>query len=164
MGFFFTLLLYSNIWPEDILKYQDAKSLFAVMAIGVKELLIKYPDHLSVRKYPIITPMNIGRSEWDKVVSYTPGFHEMSEISHENEKLYLWEVIYELNKARNFLKCRPWKQTQVMTKEIDFQESLVKSFYLYMGFLAMNGFTPYGLFSLFFKKQRLNLWRQKSNY
>lgn len=38
-----------------------------------------------------------------------------------------------------------------MTKEIDFQESLVKAFYLYMGFLAMNGFTPCGLFSLFFK-------------
>lgn len=164
LGFFFTLLLYSNILPEDILKYKDAKSLFEVMAIGVKELLIKYPDHRSVRKYPIITPMDIDRSEWDKVVSYTPGFHEMSEISHENEKLYLWEVIYELNKARNFLKCRPWKQTQVMTKEIDFQESLVKSFYLYMGFLAMNGFTPCGLFSLFFKKQRLNLWRQNTNY
>ena len=155
LGFFFTLLLYSNILPEDILKYQDAKSLFEVMAIGVKDLLIKYPDHRSVRKYPILSPTDWARedrAEYDKIVSYTPGFHEMSEISHENEKLYLWEVIYELNKARNFLKCRPWKQTPVMTKEIDFQESLVKSFYLYMGFLAMNGFTPCGLFSLFFKK------------
>ena len=163
LGFFFTLLLYSNILPEDILKYQDAKSLFEVMAIGVKDLLIKYPDHRSVRKYPILSPTDWARedrAEYDKIVSYTPGFHEMSEISHENEKLYLWEVIYELNKARNFLKCRPWKQTQ----EIDFQESLVKSFYLYMGFLAMNGFTPCGLFSLFFKKQRLNLWRQNTNY
>lgn len=167
LGFFFTLLLYSNILPEDILKYQDAKSLFEVMAIGVKNLLIKYPDHRSVRKYPILSPTDWAREdreEYDKIVSYTPGFHEMSEISHENEKLYLWEVIYELNKARNLLKCRPWKQTQVMTKEIDFQESLVKSFYLYMGFLAMNGFTPCGLFSLFFKKQRLNLWRQNTNY
>ena len=164
LGFFFTLLLYSNILPEDILKYQDAKSLFEVMAIGVKDLLIKYPDHRSVRKYPILSPTDWARedrAEYDKIVSYTPGFHEMSEISHENEKLYLWEVIYELNKARNFLKCRPWKQTQVM---IDFQESLVKAFYLYMGFLAMNGFTPCGLFSLFFKKQRLNLWRQTTNY
>ena len=145
LGFFFTLLLYSNILPEDILKYQDAKSLFEVMAIGVKDLLIKYPDHRSVRKYPILSSTDWARedrAEYDKIVSYTPGFHEMSEISHENEKLYLWEVIYELNKARNFLKCRPWKQTQVMTKEIDFQESLVKAFYLYMGFLAMNGFTP----------------------
>lgn len=167
LGFFFTLLLYSNILPEDILKYQDAKSLFEVMAIGVKDLLIKYPDHRSVRKYPILSSTDWARedrAEYDKIVSYTPGFHEMSEISHENEKLYLWEVIYELNKARNFLKCRPWKQTQVMTEEIDFQESLVKSFYLYMGFLAMNGFTPCGLFSLFFKKQRLNLWRQNTNY
>ena len=156
-----------NILPEDILKYKDAKSLFEVMAIGVKEILIKYPDHRSVRKYPILSSTDWAkedRAEYDKIVSYTPGFNEMSEISHENEKLYLWEVIYELNKARNFLKCRPWKQTQVMTKEIDFQESLVKSFYLYMGFLAMNGFTPCGLFSLFFKKQRLNLWRQKTNY
>ena len=167
LGFFFTLLLYSNILPEDILKYQDAKSLFEVMAIGVKDLLIKYPDHRSVRKYPILSSTDWARedrAEYDKIVSYTPGFHEMSEISHENEKLYLWEVIYELNKARKFLKCRPWKQTQVMTKEIDFQESLVKAFYLYMGFLAMNGFTPCGLFSLFFKKQRLNLWRQTTNY
>lgn len=167
LGFFFTLLLYSNILPEDILKYQDAKSLFEVMAIGVKDLLIKYPDHRGVRKYPILSPTDWARedrAEYDKIVSYTPGFHEMSEISHENEKLYLWEVIYELNKARNFLKCRPWKQTQVMAKEIDFQESLVKAFYLYMGFLAMNGFTPCGLFSLFFKKQRLNLWRQTTNY
>lgn len=167
LGFFFTLLLYSNILPEDILKYQDAKSLFEVMAIGVKDLLIKYPDHRGVRKYPILSPTDWARedrAEYYKIVSYTPGFHGMSEISHENEKLYLWEVIYELNKARYFLKCRPWKQTQVMTKEIDFQESLVKSFYLYMGFLAMNGFTPCGLFSLFFKKQRLNLWRQNTNY
>ena len=167
LGFFFTLLVYSNILPEDILKYKDAKSLFEVMAIGVKEILIKYPDHRSVRKYPILSSTDWAkedRAEYDKIVSYTPGFNEMSEISHENEKLYLWEVVYELNKARNFLKCRPWKQTQVMTKEIDFQESLVKSFYLYMGFLAMNGFTPCGLFSLFFKKQRLNLWRQKTNY
>lgn len=167
LGFFFTLLLYSNILPEDILKYKDAKSLFGVMAIGIKEILIKYPDHQIVRKYPILSSTDWAkedRAEYDKIVSYTPGFNEMSEISHENEKLYLWEVIYELNKARNFLKCRPWKQTQVMAKEIDFQESLVKSFYLYMGFLAMNGFTPCSLFSLFFKKQRLNLWRQKTNY
>lgn len=167
IGFYITLLAYSNILPEDILSYKNAKSLFDVMAIGVKDLLIKYPDHRSVRKYPILSSTDWARedrAEYDKIVSYTPGFHEMSEISHENEKLYLWEVIYELNKARNFLKCRPWKQTQVMTKELDYQEALVKSFYLYMGFLALNGFTDENLFRLFYKKQRLNLWRQNTNY
>lgn len=168
LGFFFTLLVYSNILPEDILAYKGEKNLFDIMAEGVKELIIRYPDYQKVSKYPILNPEDwvgdVDQPEWDKIVSYTPGFHSMSEISHENEKLYLWEVIYELNKARNFLKCRPWKQTQVMTKEIDFQESLVKAFYLYMGFLALNGFTDQGLFSLFFKKQRLNKWRQQTNY
>lgn len=167
LGFFFTLLIYSNILPEDILAYNNAKNLFEVMAIGVKELIIKYPDY-HIKKYPILNPEDyvgdVDQPEWDKLVSYTPGFHNMSDLSHEAEKLYLWEVIYELNKARNFLKCRPWKQTSVMTKEIEFQESLVKSFYLYMGFLALNGFTTKGLFGLFFKKQRLNLWRQQTNY
>ena len=39
-GFYITLLAYSNILPEDILSYKNAKSLFDVMAIGVKEILI----------------------------------------------------------------------------------------------------------------------------
>jgi hypothetical protein len=166
LGFFFTLLAYSNILPEDILSYNKAKDLFEVMAIGVKELVIKYSDYHNLLKFDIIRKEDFYEDEgkWEHINSYTPGFHQMNELSHEAEKLYLWEVIYELNKARNFLKCRPWKQTQVMTKEIDFQESLVKAFYLYMGFLAMNGFTPLGLFGLFFKKQRLNLWRQNTNY
>lgn len=166
LGFFFTLLAYSNILPEDILSYNKAKDLFEVMAIGVKELVIKYSDYHNLLKFDIICKEDLYEDEgkWEHINSYTPGFHQMNELSHEAEKLYLWEVIYELNKARNFLKCRPWKQTQVMTKEIDFQESLVKAFYLYMGFLAMNGFTPLGLFGLFFKKQRLNRWRQQTNY
>lgn len=166
LGFFFTLLAYSNILPEDILSYNKAKDLFEVMAIGVKELVIKYPDYHNLLKFDIICKEDFYEDEGkgEHINSYIPGFHQMNELSHEAEKLYLWEVIYELNKVRNFLKCRPWKQTQVMTKEIDFQESLVKAFYLYMGFLAMNGFTPLGLFGLFFKKQRLNRWRQQTNY
>lgn len=166
LGFFFTLLAYSNILPEDILSHNKAKDLFEVMTIGVKELVIKYSDYHNLLKFDIIRKEDFYEDEgkWEHINSYTPGFHQMNELSHEAEKLYLWEVIYELNKARNFLKCRPWKQTQVMTKEIDFQESLVKAFYLYMGFLAMNGFTPLGLFGLFFKKQRLNRWRQQTNY
>jgi len=166
LGFFFTLLVYSNILPEDILSYNKAKNLFDVMAMGVKELVVKYSDYQNLLKFDIICEEDFFDEDgkWEQIISYIPGFHKMNELSHEAEKLYLWEVIYELNKARNFLKSRPWKQTQVMTKEIDFQESLVKAFYLYMGFLALNGFTDQGLFSLFFKKQRLNRWRQQTNY
>ena len=168
LGFFFTLLVYSNILPEDILAYKGEKNLFDIMAEGVKELIIRYPDYQKVAKYPILNPEDwvgdVDQPQWDKIVSYTPGFHNMSDLSHESEKLYLWEIIYTLNKARNLLKCRPWKQTSVMTREDEFQESLAEAFYLYMGFLGMNGFNPKNLFELFFKKQRLNLWRQNTNY
>lgn len=165
IGFYITLLAYSNILPEDILSYKDAKSLFDVMAIGVKEILSNYYEYLE-------KPLGIGycvihkshTPNYESVIQYTPGFHNLNEVIHEAEKLYLFDVIYELNKARNLLKSRPWKQTQVMTKELDYQEALVKSFYLYMGFLALNGFTDENLFRLFYKKQRLNLWRMSSNY
>ena len=54
LGFFFTLLAYSNVLPEDILSYNKAKDLFEVMAIGVKELVIKYPDYQILLKFEII--------------------------------------------------------------------------------------------------------------
>ena len=112
----------------------------------------------------LVNRFNLIDEDHESVKDYTPGFNTLSEASHEEEKILLFNVVYELNIARNLLKCRPWKQTQVMTKELDFQYSLVKAFYLYMGFLGLQGFTPEGLFRLFFKKQRLNRWRQKSNY
>lgn len=165
IGFYITLLAYSNILPEDILSYKNAKNLFDVMAMGIKELISKYDKEL-------INSNHVGyclihesfTPNYQSVIQYTPGFHYMDDIIHENEELYLFDVIYELNKARNLLKSRPWKQTQVMTKELDYQEALVKSFYLYMGFLGLNGFNPENLFRLFFKKQRLNRWRMSSNY
>lgn len=164
IGFYITLLAYSSILPEDILSYKNAKSLFDVMAIGVKEILISGESEYPGQRigYCVIHPSHT--PNYESVIQYTPGFHNLNEVLHEDEKLHLFDVIYELNKARNLLKSRPWKQTQVMTKELDYQEALVKSFYLYMGFLALNGFTDENLFRLFYKKQRLNLWRQNTNY
>lgn len=164
IGFYITLLAYSNLLPEDILSYKNAKSLFDVMAIGVKEILISGESEYPGQRigYCVIHPSHT--PNYESVIQYTPGFHNLNEVLHEDEKLHLFDVIYELNKARNLLKSRPWKQTQVMTKELDYQEALVKSFYLYMGFLGLNGFTDENLFRLFYKKQRLNFWRQNTNY
>ena len=51
-----------------------------------------------------------------------------------------------------------------MTKELDFQESVVKSFIYYLGYLACNGFDQDNLVTLFNRKQALNLWRIKTGY
>jgi hypothetical protein len=66
--------------------------------------------------------------------------------------------------ARNTLKNRPWKNSQVMTKEIDFQEALVKAFYLLMGFFGLIGMDEEDIYNLFSKKQALNKWRCQTNY
>jgi len=165
LGFFFTLFHFSNIQPEDIFSWGtnevDEKADFKVESL--KDIFIlgtamTDSNLISVNRFCMID------EEHESVRDYIPGFDTMSEYSHEEEKSILFDVIYELNMARNLLKSRPWKQTQVMTKELDFQYSLVKAFYLYMGFLGLNGFSEGSLYRLFFKKQKLNLWRQTSNY
>lgn len=170
LGFFFTLLMYSNILPDDILSWGEKhlKTLHKItgldkaMVIGVKMIIEgKDSELFFLKSYNLL---DTDDEEYSKINEYAPGFHASSNILHSEEKIMLFDVVYQLNIARNLLKSRPWKQTQVMTKELDFQNALVNAFYLYLGFLTMQGFTSQSLYRLFFKKQKLNLWRQKTNY
>lgn len=88
-----------------------------------------------------------------------------------NEELYyhykalLWTVTYSLNLARNFLRNKPWKQSQVLTNEVAYQSKLVESFVLMMGaFYFMGVRYSYDLFYIYFKKNKVNQFRQKSKY
>lgn len=172
IGFFITLLLYSNIMPEDIYEYvslnleEEVNSLDKLMSYGVKIIYEVDSEYIGVTGYGLFNESmaKYFDIDYEKVVSYTPGFHSISEQTHESEAFYLWQITYQINIARNLLKNRPWKQTHVMSKELDYQEAVVKSFIMYLGFLAINGFTPSSLFELFYRKQQLNLWRQNSGY
>ena len=79
-------------------------------------------------------------------------------------KLVFWDVTYHLNIARNYLKNKPWKQSEMMTNEVKFQEELVIAFITMMGAFYISGITPENLYVLYFKKNQINLFRQKSNY
>ena len=172
IGFFITLLLYSNIMPEDIYEYvslnleEEVNSLDKLMSYGVKILYEIDSEYIGATGYGLFNEAlaKYFDIDYEKVVSYTPGFHSISEQTHESEAFHLWQVTYQINIARNLLKNRPWKQTQVMSKELEYQEAVVKSFLMYLGFLAINGFTQSSLFELFYRKQQLNLWRQGSGY
>lgn len=153
IGFLMTLMLYANIDYQDIYRWAGnykvkIKNLIEVMAWG-RYLL----QHEGANNFILSEPSDI-----------TPGFYEMSETSHAQERDYLFQVIESLNLARNSLKCRPWKQTQVMTKEIEFQNYLVEAFYKYMGFLNIYKFTSSSLYILYYKKYKLNEWRINSAY
>lgn len=183
IGFFIPLMIYSNILPEDIYNYSkevlgfEAKSLNQLMSVGVS-LLIKdgYKDKygylhtwdlLSVELISQVFDLSKDEAEswYNRILEYTPGFNRLSPCKVEEEgRSQLWGIMYQLNISRNILKNRPWKQTTVMTKELDFQESVVKSFIYYLGYLACNGFDQDNLVTLFNRKQALNLWRIKTGY
>lgn len=175
LGFFLSALSYSNILPEDIYSFGNNEildegstmkvfNLENVMCLGYQLIYNKY------NLYEIIGNLAKNRHSvvrlevYNQVNEYIKGMYYTNESIHELEKHIIFDIVYTLNMARNTLKNRTWKQTQVMTKELEFQERLVKAFYYYMGYLYMMDFTPQGLYKLFFKKERLNEWRQKSNY
>lgn len=160
VGFFMTLFLYANIGPEDIYEFakvyshHKVENIYDVMKVGqVYQDLDIDENHLFY--LPIL----------EKNEDYIPGFYEMNIYSHlVTEKESIFNTVYYLNMARNSLKCRPWKNTQIMTKEIEFQECLVKAFYMYMGFLKQFKFSPRGIYIEYFKKFKLNMWRIASAY
>jgi hypothetical protein len=160
MGFFMTLFLYANIEPEDIYEFakvyshDNVHNLDDVMRVGQV-----YQDLDIDERTLFCLPIE------EKNKNYIPGFYAMNVYSHlVTEKEAIFNVIYYLNMARNSLKCRPWKNTQVMTKEIEFQEYLVKAFYMYMGFLKEFKFSPRKIYEEYFKKFKLNMWRIASAY
>lgn len=177
LGFYVTLFVYSNILPEDIYEYcrqaygRSIISLNEVLSLGASRLYLKDTIDSTNHRYPILDDHWLDTVYGDNSIStraamaeYMPGFNNMSSCELDTQMCQLWLVIMELNTARNLLKNRPWKQTEVMTKEIDFQESLVKSFIYYLGYLADRGFDQNKLVTLFNRKQALNMWRIKTGY
>lgn len=177
LGFYITLFIYCNILPEDIYEYcrqaygRSIIGLNEVLSLGASRLYLKDTIDSTNHRYPILDDHWLDIVYGDNSIStraamaeYMPGFNSISSCELDTQMCQLWLVIRELNNARNLLKNRPWKQTEVMTKEIDFQESLVKSFIYYLGYLADRGFDQNKLVTLFNRKQALNMWRIKTGY
>ena len=174
LGFFITLLKYSNILPEDIYNYvglhldKEVNTLYDVMSYGVKLILENNPTRdnsiMSEITFNVIDKSRISGDTFRNLSICAPGFRRVKSSRHVFETNLIYVIVYQLNITRNLLKNRPWKQTQVMTKEIEYQESLVKSFIMYLGFLGIYGFDPETLYNLFRCKQALNIWRIKTGY
>ena len=172
LGFYITLLNMANINSNDIYDYYAIKGsnfghkldLSTLMAYGVS-LQHKHKDvtivHYSIFDRELLDGTGL---DYDKLLPCIPGFHKLSDRKIKLNEIRLWLVVYYLNLARNVLKNRPWKRTHMMSKEDSFQEYLVLSFIYYLGYLATNYFEPQGLFTLFYRKQQLNLWRISTNY
>lgn len=181
-AFYLELLIYTGVTPASLREWAitqidgdvDCKKcslLELLMITGVKLLnsfnefmLEDAQDCLENNLYNLLNPDLMSAEEYLKVKSYTPGFTRMSSLLHHREMNYLWQVQYHLGVGRNYLKNKPWKQSGELSDEGPYFENLYMGFAKLMGYHACMGITPEPLYNLFFKKNQVNEFRQKSNY
>lgn len=178
MHFMTELLIFVNIQPEDIHSYikkayEDIYSSFfqheegdiinEAMMVGLYQVVgdneIDGAAH-PVDLFNLVTDKERGGMDINLYIAA----HLYDHISYNEVKKCFWDVTYHLNIARNFLKNKPWKQSQMMTDEIHFQEEITKAFIAMMGSFRILGLTSSTLFHIYFKKNQANAFRIRSNY
>ena len=175
-AFFTELFIYANIGPKDIYEYINQiilketddvlENLDDLFKFGAFILQNEGYIEPTLKLFNLVTEdmLNDRGKDVKHVLSYIPGFRSTSPELHSTEDHILWKVCYHLNIGRNFLKNKTWKQTQELTDGLRYQEQIVKAFIYYCGYLRVMGFTPETFYVLFFKKHKVNCFRQASNY
>ena len=190
MHFMLELLIYSNIQAKDIEDYLDnwlkdkvsfgvtktLPTLAKAMQVG---LSILYNDPCNMVSEPKAMNKTYLLEEFESMDEDSEDprlvnkridtrFHQCgkfyNKLTYSSYKYMMWDFTYHLNIARNFLKNKPWKQSQMMTNEGAYQEEIVKAFILMMGLFLAMGISPENLYFLYFKKNRVNKFRIESKY
>lgn len=176
MHFMVELLIFVNIQPEDIIAFikRETGDKFNTIigTVGnynnILDIAMKYGCALFSQELDIANVgVNLLRVEPTTDLTDIQLYQAAHVYNHSfyvQFKEALWDVTCHLNIARNFLKNKPWKQSQMMTDEIRFQAEIVRGFIKMMGAFALIDITPENLFHIYFKKNRANAFRIRSNY
>lgn len=182
LHFFMELLIYANIGPEDLASYLQTKYNVRLNSRDDFDLLTSIQiigESIIKHRYPQVSqmnPMNVIDVIKPKLFNH-PGlgtphkdlrfFICGCEVNLNMMPFYkqiLWDITYHLNISRNFLKNKPWKQSEVMTQELAYQRELVEAFILFIGYLGTMQCIPQQIYFLYFKKNKINEFRIKSKY
>ena len=171
LHFFIELLIYTDISASDIYDYVKNHSsfelsenkLFEAMVLGSR-YLGSYNDlsdnqlRIYLNNLPVFQNKDIDWGLRQFGSTYNP------ELFNINLKCYFWDIVHYLNLARNCLKNKPWKQSQMLTDSAKFRDYLIKSFILFLGTCYSMNLSSDNLYRNYFKKNKINLFRQKSHY
>lgn len=177
LHFFTELFIYAGITPADVREYClglmeklegdniNVKHPDSVASIGANLTnLIKYRGTWAPNFLFQLIKHNNPEDEVLKDLRYvTCGLA----VGSQYEQAFardLWEITYYLNIARNQLKNKPWKQSQVMTAEGAYREYLLRAFVTFWGMLYAMGCNEEQIWFLYFKKNQINHFRIKSKY
>lgn len=158
MGFFLGLLIYSGIAPSDFNGDLDE-----LMTEGIKELNSFLPiDKRNLMGYNLVYFAD--SDEYHKFHESSPGFNHISSQSHEEEAKILWQIQYHLGVARNYLKNKPWKQSEELSDEQLYFYHVKVAFLKMLGYARLMGIEPEDYYRIYWKKNQTNKFRQKSHY
>jgi len=90
------------------------------------------------------------------------------DLSDTKNQMYLKDLFYrivtELVEASECLKNKPWKMSEVPTDVDHLKEELVDALHFYVELCINVGIDSEELFNLYMKKNKVNQWRQETNY
>ena len=87
-----------------------------------------------------------------------------SKEGQQRLKDFAWRITEELGEAMNCLKNKPWKQTHFQTDLDHYYEEISDAFHFFIELCILSGLDAEGLYQLYYKKSRVNKFRQESNY
>lgn len=171
LHFFLELMIYSNIYPEDINKWIDKAAvrvtgygsqsrfkpvLDKAMALGIFNNDGEYPSAVGKDLYSCFEP-----TVEEKLYLPMRYFKYQTVL---DSRLDLWDVTQCLNMARNKLKNRPWKNSEEIADAQTYQSKLVEAFVYYMGYISRFRISDEQIYRLYVYKNRANIFRLQSNY
>lgn len=113
--------------------------------------------------------LTAGVGPWDIAMDvYVDGVHKDLWASLFNEPDFdrsnnPFNTILHLGLAMNCLKQKPWKQTHIMTDGKKFKVHLIDAYRAFGKYLACHS-DPEEMYDYYFRKNKVNQFRQKSHY
>lgn len=172
--FFLETLIYANFDETDIEGYYESilgkLNLADVFWYGGQDILktcMAFAKHHNAHTGRYIKDF---RLEW-KVISdadlkdeFLRGGRAIGIPTHQELKILMWEITYWLTISRNYLKNKPWKQSQLSTDVKRFNQSIMEAWLCMFNLFDFVGHTPESVFEIYFKKNQVNLFRINSGY
>ena len=87
-----------------------------------------------------------------------------SHMGQQRLKDFAWRVTEELGEAMNCLKNKPWKQTHFQTDLDHYYEEISDAFHFFIELCILSGLDAEDLYQLYYRKSKVNQFRQRSNY
>lgn len=145
-------------WMSNFLKTDLwGDMLLNMMYIGKDQLMLDYRFMKRIPAFWVI------RDE-DLQDEFLRGGRMLGKEHYQLQKELLWDITYHLQIARNTLKNKPWKQTEMMTDENLFENEMMKATISLFKFFSFAGFNKISLYTIYYKKNRVNKFRQESKY